>query len=134
MGLIRVKHYQIESGAGKHKVWLFATVTSDGILSSLVGGEKPHLGGVVMSVPRPSLANPEVVSCTSSIIPLVGHKDDEAARPLAEMLARETGRPVSVAAGLHIDHATASDLDQLMKNCMACGRDLLDLIRDSGDK
>lgn len=127
-----MKHYEIEAGAGKHKVWLFATVTADGILSSLVGGEKPHLGGVVTSVPRPSLANPEVVSCTSSVLPLVGHKDDEAARPVAEMLARETGRPVSVAAGLHIDNATAADISELMKNCMACGRKLLDLIRNPG--
>lgn len=127
-GLIELKHYQVESGSGKHKVFLFATVTTQGILAHLVGGEEPHLGAVVLSIPRPSLANPEVVSCTSSTIPLVGHKDDEAARPLAEMLARATGAPVSVAAGIHIDNATGDDIELLQKNCLECGKKLLELV------
>lgn len=126
-----MKHYQIESGTGRHRVFLFATVTAGGILASLVGGEEPHLGGVVLSVPRPSLADSAVVSCTSSVIPLVGHKDDEAARPLAEKLARETKMPVSVAAGLHIDNASAGDISELLNNCLECGKKLLDLIRAS---
>ncbi len=122
-----MKHYEIGAGSGKHRVWLFATVTARGILASLVGGEEPHLGGVVLSIPRPSLANPEVVSCTTSVVPLVGHKDDEAARPLAEMLARKTNLPVSVAAGLHIDNASVEDIRELMKNSLECGRKLLEL-------
>ncbi|MHB8917551.1 MAG: prenylated flavin chaperone LpdD [Desulfocucumaceae bacterium] len=123
-----MKHYEIIEGKGKHRVFLYATVTDRGILASLVGGEEPHLGGVVLTVPRPSLANPDVVSCTSSVLPLVGHKDDEAARPLAEMLARNTGFPVSVAAGIHVKNAGAGDIEELKKNCLACGKKLLEYI------
>lgn len=126
-----MNHYKIEAGTGKHRVWLFATVTARGILASLVGGEEPHLGGVVLSVPRPSLANPGVISCTSSLIPLVGHKDHEAARPLAEMLARETNQPVSVAAGIHIDNASPADIREYMENCLECGKRLLEQVKSS---
>lgn len=121
--------HKIESGAGKHKVYLFAVVTVDGIMASLVGGEKPHLGGVVLSIPRKSLADAAVTSCTSSVLPLVGHKDDEAARPLAEMLARELSVPVCVAAGVHVDNAGPGDIEILKENCIDCGRRLLDLIK-----
>ncbi|MFZ5634142.1 MAG: hypothetical protein ACOY40_14965 [Bacillota bacterium] len=126
-----MKHYQIESGAGKHKVFLFATVTARGILAHLLGGEEPHLGAVVLSVPRPSLADSRVISCTTSTVPLVGHKDDEAARPLAEMLARETQCPVSVAAGIHVRNAGGEDIELLKKNCIDCGKKLLELIKSS---
>jgi len=123
-----MRHYNIESGTGKHKVYLFATVTDGGIMTVLVGGEKPHLGAVVLSVPRQSLANPETVSCTSSVIPLTGHKDDEAAKPLAELLARKTSVPVSVSAGIHVDHADAEDIRKLKENSVDCGRKLLKLL------
>ena len=121
--------YQVESGSGKHRVVLSAMVTPGGIMASLAGGEAPHLGGVVVSVPRPSLANPEVISCTSSVIALVGHKDDQAAKILAELLAKETNLPVSVAAGIHVDNATSGDLAELIKNCRDCGGRLLDLLK-----
>ncbi len=99
-------------------------------MAILAGGEEPHLGAVVITVPRPSLANPEILSCTSSVIPLVGHKDDEAARPLAEMLAREINCPVSVAAGIHVKNAGSQDIEELKKNSLECGIKLLKLIRD----
>ena len=125
-----MKRYEVESGAGKYKVFLFATVTADGIMAVLTGGEKPHLGAVVLSIPRTSLAGCRGLSCTSSVIPLIGHMDDQAAKPLAEMLARGTGHPVSVSAGIHVNNADIEDIEKLKENCMDCGRRLLDLIKD----
>jgi hypothetical protein len=113
---------------------LAATVTGKGIICALVGGEEPHLGAVVLSVPRPGLADPGLVSCTSSILPLAGHKDDEAARPLAELLARETGQPVSVSAGLHIKEAGPQDIKMLLKNTAQCGQKLLSMLGDENAK
>lgn len=120
-----MKQYEINNGSGKHKVYLFATVTTGGIMANLVGGDRPHLGAVVLAVPRRSQDCPDVVSCTSSIIPLIGHKDDEAAKPLAEMLAKETDLPVSIAAGIHIDNANADDIEIIKKNCLYCGSILI---------
>ncbi len=124
-----MKRYEIEAGSGKHKVFLFALITGNGIMANLVGGEEPHLGGVVLSVPRPSLSQPGLTSCTTSVLPLISHKDDLAAKPLAEMLARETGMPVSVAAGLHINGADSRDINRLIENSVECGRKLLDSLK-----
>lgn len=124
-----MKQYEINNGSGKHKIYLYATVTTGGIMANLVGGDRPHLGAVVLALPGRSLPCRDVVSCTSSIIPLTGHKDDEAARPLAEMLAKETELPVSIAAGIHIDNASAEDIEIVKKNCLDCGRMLISLIQ-----
>jgi len=123
-----LKQFEVESGTGKHKVYLFATVTQGGIMTVLVGGERPHLGAMVLSVPRQSQLNPGTVSCTSSVIPLTGHKDDKAAKPLAELLARKTSLPVSVSAGIHVDHASPEDIKKLKENSMDCGMKLLSLL------
>lgn len=129
-----MRQLTVECGRGRHRVMLAATITGKGIICALVGGEEPHLGAVVMSLPRPSLADPCKTSCTSTIVPLIGHKDDQAAKTLAELLVRETGQPVSVSAGLHISRATTGDIEVLVKNAADCGHKLLDLLRDENTK
>lgn len=123
-----MENYYVEEGEGKHKVFLWATATGEGILVNILGGEKPHLGAVVVSLPGPGLADPSVISCTTSVLPLPGHKDDEAARPVAEMLARATGQPVSVAVGMHIHKARQEDIDKLLCNTGVAAKRLLKLL------
>lgn len=106
----------ITAGEGKHRVRLMATLTGEGLVLSLLGGEKPHVGAVVLSIPRPSLADPRRLSCNSVVVPLVGHKDDEIAKPLAEKVAKTTGQPVVLTAGLHIEGATLRDITLLRQN------------------
>jgi hypothetical protein len=52
-------------------------------------------------------------SCTSSVLNLCGHKDEVFARPLAERLCVLTNLPVSVSVGIHVEHASASDIEDL---------------------
>lgn len=124
-----MKTYAVEAGEGKYRVCLTATVTVEGIIINLLGGERPHLGAMVLSIPRPGLADPGKVSCTTSVIPLLGHKDDEAARPVAEMIARATGHPVSVAAGIHVGGAAQGDIALLLVNTDKAAKSLLNLLK-----
>lgn len=111
-----IKNFCFISGKGKHQVQLLATLTGEGMILSLLGGEKPHVGAVVLSIPRPSLAQPNRLSCNSIVVPMLGHKDDEIAKPLAEELAKISAQPVAIVAGLHIKHATAQDIALLVQN------------------
>ena len=54
----------------------------------LYGGDKPHVGCTVLTVPRPSLRGDGSVSCTSSVINLTGHKDEQICRYAAEALCK----------------------------------------------
>lgn len=123
-----MKTYTVETGEGKYRICLVATVTPEGIMINLLGGERPHLGAVVLSIPRPGLDGSGKTSCTTSVIPLLGHKDDEAARPVAEMVARATGHPVSVAAGIHVDRAAAGEIALLLENTGRAAEKLLHLL------
>lgn len=120
-----IKELSFSAGEGKHRVRLLAVLTEEGVIITLLGGEKPHVGAVVLSIPRPSLAEPERLSCTSIVVPRLGHKDDQIAKPLAEELANKCGQPVAVVAGLHVDRATTEDIDLLVQNSWQAMQDLL---------
>ncbi|MHB1043049.1 MAG: prenylated flavin chaperone LpdD [Eubacteriales bacterium] len=120
-----LKQMSFEAGEGKFKINLIATVTDDGFVVQLLGGDRPHVGAVALSVPRPSLSDPARTSCNTSVLPLTGHKDDEVAKPVAEEITKACGRPVVVIAGIHIDRAGAADIKQLVDNCFDMARQLI---------
>ncbi|SHJ41886.1 hypothetical protein [Desulfofundulus thermosubterraneus] len=124
-----IKNLFFAAGEGKHRVQLQATLTGEGIIISLFGGEKPHVGAVVLSIPRPSLADPGRLSCTSTVVPRLGHKDDEIAKPLAEELAKASGQPVVVVAGLHVERAQAEDINLLVENSRQAMQQLLNNLK-----
>jgi hypothetical protein len=107
------------AGSGLHRVELTATMTGAGIVAQLYGGHKPHVGAVAFSQPRPSLTGSGRLSCNTSVLPLLGHKDDEVAKPAAEELAKAFNQPVVVIAGLHVENADQMDIANLVKNCQA---------------
>lgn len=84
--------------------------SGDGLVVTVFGGDHPHVGATVVATPRPSLSDPGKLSTTSTVVPLLGHKDDVLARPVAEALAARLGVPVVVVAGLHVENASGADL------------------------
>lgn len=113
------------AGEGKYKVSLLVTFSNDGMVCQLYGGEKPHVGAVVLSLPRPSLRNNNQISCNSSVLPLLGHKEDELAKPIAENIAKHFNQPVVMVAGIHINDATEEDIRILATNCWHCADHLI---------
>lgn len=75
------------------------------------GGDCPHIGCVTLSVPRSSLLHPNVNSATTSVLNLVGHKDDEAARYVSETLSSKLNKNVVVTCGIHIDNISVEEIE-----------------------
>lgn len=109
-------HFDFGAGRGRHRIWGTAFLSPGGLAVTLVGGEVPHIGAVAVSIPRPSLANARRRSATTSVFTVVGHREDEIARPLAAELARTLDRTTVVIAGVHIRRAGAADLARVFEN------------------
>ncbi|WP_418792100.1 hypothetical protein [Phosphitispora sp. TUW77] len=118
---------KVTYGEARYRIEISSVITTDGISITITGGEKPHVGGVALSVPRTSLGGGKV-SCDTWVIPVPGHKDTEVAVPVAEMICRETRRTVSVAAGIHIDRAEEREIRILVENSLAAARLLMEQI------
>ncbi|OPY62215.1 MAG: hypothetical protein A4E56_01472 [Pelotomaculum sp. PtaU1.Bin065] len=104
------------AGEGRYQIELELHRCAEGANVLLTGGEKTHIGAVVLAVPRLSLAG-KGESCDCYILPVPGHKDQEVAIPVAQALCCLLGEPVSVSAGIHIDSANADELVLLQNNC-----------------
>ncbi|ATW27263.1 hypothetical protein [Candidatus Formimonas warabiya] len=110
-----MENFTIEAGEENHKVILSVSLTEQGISTLLTGGDRPHVGGMVLAVPRTSLTG-SGISSDVWIVPVPGHKDVTAAEQVATVICRETGEVVAVTAGIHIDGATGKDLELILKN------------------
>ena len=87
------------------------------LLVILSGGTKPHIGSIAVALPRPSLANEEIVSSTSSVYNFVGHKDHVIAQRIAEKLSSRLDRHVVAVAGFHIDEISEEGIARVIENC-----------------
>lgn len=105
-----------QEGEGRCQITLTLTDTGDGIQGLLTGGEKPHVGGVVLALPRPSLRG-EGWSADVYITPVPGHKDVDVARTVAEKLARELRLTVVITAGIHSDNLCSEELSKIIGHC-----------------
>ena len=96
----------------KGRFSLEALVMSIGpdLLAAVWGGTHPHIGAVALALPRPSLQNRRKTSATSSVLTLLGHKEDVTAKMVSEALAAALKRNVVVTAGIHWDNLRPEEI------------------------
>jgi len=97
----------ITSGKGKYKVWLQRHKIGNDIVFFLGGGERAHIGGIVIAEPNKKLKK----------IRLTGHYDDLVLVPIAEQASKKYKRKVVAVGGVHVDHATKEEIELLVENC-----------------
>ena len=95
------------SGRGKYKVWLQRHDIGDDIVFFLGGGERSHIGGVVIAEPGKKI----------KAIRLTGHYDDIVLQPIAEAACKKYKKKVVAIGGVHVDNATKEEINLLVENC-----------------
>ena len=108
--------FNIDTHEGEYDLSASVRLIGPDLLVAIWGGEKPHIGAVAMSQPRPSLKDPEVTSSTASVFAYVGHKEDELAKAVAEILAATLKTNVVVTAGIHWDNLPPEGIQHVIKN------------------
>ncbi|HIH29602.1 MAG TPA: hypothetical protein HA260_07355 [Thermoplasmata archaeon] len=97
----------ITAGRGKYKVWLQHHYIGDDIVFFLGGGQRSHIGGVVIAEPKKKV----------EAIRLSGHYDDIVLLPIAEAACEKYKKKVVAVGGVHVDNATKQEIDLLVENC-----------------
>lgn len=80
----------------------------------LWGGDKPHIGCTVLAVPRLSLSGDGSTSVTSSVLNVIGHKDEQLCRYLAEEIARKKRAAAVCTGGFHYENISAAQIQEVL--------------------
>jgi hypothetical protein len=97
----------ITFGRGKYKVWLKREKIGDDLVFFLGGGERSHIGGVVIAEPRKKV----------KAVRLPGHYDDIVLLPIAKAACEKYKTKAVAIGGVHVEHATKKEIDLLVENC-----------------
>jgi gallate decarboxylase subunit D len=104
---------ELSRSRGRIALRLTAVRLGADLTVTLSGGDRPHIGAVAVSQPRPSLQQGAGTSATTSVIALLGHKEDELARQVAARVAVVTTGVVCVACGIHVEAIGAAELEDV---------------------
>ncbi|UCG70864.1 MAG: hypothetical protein JSV09_07675 [Thermoplasmata archaeon] len=97
----------ITAGSGKYRVWLKEENLDNERLYILGGGERSHIGGVVIIEPGKK----------ANVVKLEGHYDFIVLEPIAEEACKKYNTKVVAVGGVHVDNASKEEIDILVKNC-----------------
>lgn len=106
--------YDVTKKRGRIKINLKAIDMGTDLCVVITGGEQPHLGAVALSVKRPSLDDPQKISASTSVLTLVGHKEDSVAKKASHTLASQLNKNVVVTCGIHVDDIQANEFDDVL--------------------
>jgi gallate decarboxylase subunit D len=96
----------LTSGEGRYRVWLQKQELGDDLIYTLGGGERPHVGGVVLKVPGQDVRT----------LSFSTHRDLDVLVPIAEAASLKYGCTVVAVGGIHIDDATKEEIGILVGN------------------
>ncbi len=104
----------LERKAGRHSIFLEAKDIGNDLLITIYGGDEHHLGGVSVAYEtRSHYRDASTVSVSTLTFP--GHKDYIVANSASEQICKALQRSVIVTTGIHYEHATKSDIDDILK-------------------
>lgn len=93
------------------------------VIVAVGGGDRPHVGCVVLAVPTPGRSGTGY-SPSVSVLTIPPHKEEPIARAVAEEICRRHGRVATVTAGVHED-----DIDrEAIETYLRLGGELADAV------
>jgi hypothetical protein len=110
-----MKTISVSVKEGRFKLEALVKPLGPDLLVAIWGGTHPHIGAVALALPRPSLRDKRKTSATSSVLTLVGHKEDVTAKMVSEALAAALKQNVVVTAGIHWDNLKAEEIGKVVK-------------------
>ena len=96
-----------ESG---RQIGAWITRVGKDLVVAVGGGQKPHVGCVVLAEPRPAKEGGGAWSASCSVHTIPPHKEEPIARGVATRLAETFGRVSVVTAGVHDDNLDADGI------------------------
>ena len=103
-------------------------IVGDDLVVAVGGGERPHVGCVVLAQPHPARGGTTKWSVSCSVLTIPPHKEEPIARGIAEKLAASLGRVAVVTAGVHDDNIDAEGIATYLRLAEELAEKLVDAL------
>ena len=94
----------VEDQESGRRIGATITLVGGDVVVAVGGGEKPHVGCVVLAQPVGSSERPGTWSASCSVVTIPPHKEEPIARGIATRIAEGLGRVAVVTVGVHDDN------------------------------
>jgi hypothetical protein len=107
---VESRSFWVEDTETGRKVEARVTEAGEDLVIAVGGGQRPHVGCVVLAQPLPSKRPGKRWSASCSVLTIPPHKEEPIARGIATGVAEALGRVTVVTAGVHDDGLDADGI------------------------
>ena len=100
----------VEDPESGRRIGAWVTSVGEDLVVAVGGGQRPHVGCVVLAQPQPAKTKSGEWSASCSVLTIPPHKEEPIARGIASRLAEAFGRVTVVTAGVHDDNLDAGGI------------------------
>lgn len=125
---------ELKQTIGRVDILLVCIPMGDDLCIVITGGKRPHLGAVAVSQTRTSLKDKINLSASTSVMALLGHKEDELARDISQKITTHMGINTTVCCGIHLDNITDEELSLVFNITNKLTLRLLDILESNRGK
>jgi hypothetical protein len=118
---------------GRFRLQASVRLIGPDILVALWGGTHPHIGAVALALPRPSLKDKKKTSATSSVLTILGHKEDQTVKAVAEKISSVFKKNCVVTAGIHWDHLKPEEINIIISLTEKLTQGIINKIKKVGN-
>ena len=100
----------VEDPESGRRIGASVNVVGGDLVIAVGGGERPHVGCVVLAQPQAAKTQERKWSASCSVLTIPPHKEEPIARGIATRVAEAFGRVTVVTAGVHDDNLDADGI------------------------
>jgi hypothetical protein len=123
---VKSSSFQVEDAESGRRVEARVTEAGEDVVIAVGGGQRPHVGCVVLAQPLPSKKPGKQWSASCSVLTIPPHKEEPLARGIATAVAEALGRVTVVTAGVHDDNLDADGIACYLRLGRELGEKLAD--------
>lgn len=118
------------AGEKPYRIYAQLQLIGIDIVITVFGGDMPHIGAIAIGVPRPSLKHNKQTSASTSVITITGHKEDDLAKKMANLIASSLNKKVVLTAGMHWKEVDEDILLTVKENCFNLANKIIRFLID----
>jgi len=115
LGESTVRSFTVHDPASGRSLTAWVAELGQDVVVAVGGGQRPHVGCVVLAQPQPAKGDPARWTASCSVLTIPPHKEEPIARGVATRLAERCGRVAVVSAGVHDDQLDRQGIEDYLR-------------------